>query len=60
MKLPRARSARLTQETREILLQGTYEETDPEQLASEVDLPPARDNPLVPHQEERSNDTLTV
>ena len=26
----------------------------------EVDLPPARDNPLVPHQEERSNDTLAV
>ena len=46
----------------EILLQGTYEdeETDPEQLAREVDLPPARDNPLVPHQKERSNDTLAV
>src|ERR1700730_3761123 len=44
----------------EILLQGTYEETDPEQLAGEGDLPPARDNPLVPHQKERSNDTLTV
>jgi diadenylate cyclase len=44
----------------EILLQGTYEETDPEQLAREVDLPPTRDNPLVPHQKERSNDTLAV
>ena len=46
----------------EILLQGTYEdeETDSEQLAGEVDLPPARDNPLVPHQKERSNDTLAV
>src|SRR5437763_13018830 len=44
----------------EILLQGTYEETDPEQLAREVDLPPARDNPLVPHQKEPSNDSLTV
>src|ERR1700682_1482591 len=44
----------------EILLQGTYEETDPEQLAGEADLPPTRDNPLVPHQKERSNDTLTV
>ena len=44
----------------EILLQGTYEETDPEQLAREVDLPPPRDNPLVPHQKERSNDTLAV
>ena len=46
----------------EILLQGNYEdeEMDPEQLAREVDLPPARDNALVPHQKERSNDTLTV
>ena len=44
----------------EILLQGTYEETDPEQLAREVDLPPARDNPLVPHQKEPSNDSLAV
>ncbi len=44
----------------EILLHGTYEETDSEQLAGEVDLPPARDNPLVPHQKERSNDTLAV
>ena len=44
----------------ELLLHGNYEETDPEKLASEVDLPPARDNPLVPHQKERSNDTLTV
>jgi diadenylate cyclase len=43
----------------EILL-GKYEETDPAQLGSEVDLPPARDNPLVPHQKERSNDTLAV
>src|SRR4051812_4982260 len=46
----------------EILLQGNYEdeEMDPEQLAREVDLPPARDNALVPHQKERSNDTLAV
>jgi diadenylate cyclase len=44
----------------ELLLHGNYEETDPEELASQVDLPPARDNPLVPHQKERSNDTLTV
>ena len=44
----------------EILLQGTYEETDLEQLAREVDLPATRDNPLVPHQKERSNDTLAV
>ena len=46
----------------EILLQGTYEdeETDPEQLAREVDLPPTRDDALVPHQKERSNDTLAV
>ena len=44
----------------ELLLHGTYEETDPEELAREVDLPAARDNPLVPHQKERSNDTLAV
>lgn len=45
----------------ELLLRSSYdEETDLEQLAGEVDLPPARDNPLVPHQKERSNDTLAV
>jgi diadenylate cyclase len=44
----------------ELLLHGTYEETDSEELARETDLPAARDNPLVPHQKERSNDTLTV
>jgi len=43
----------------EILLHR-HEETDPEQLASEANLPPPRDRPLVPHQEERHNDTLTV
>ncbi len=44
----------------ELLLHGAYEETDTEELAREVDLPPARDNPLVPHQKEHSNDTLAV
>jgi diadenylate cyclase len=44
----------------ELLLHGTYEETDSDKLAREVDLPATRDNPLVPHQKERSNDTLTV
>src|SRR2546423_6975105 len=44
----------------EILLHTNYEETDPEQLAREVDLPPTRDDALVPDQEERSNDTLAV
>jgi diadenylate cyclase len=44
----------------ELLLHGTYEETDSGELAREVDRPAARDNPLVPHQKERSNDTLTV
>lgn len=44
----------------ELLLHSTYEETDLEQLAGEVDLAPPRDHPLVPHQKERSNDTLTV
>ena len=44
----------------ELLLHGNYEETDSSQLAREVDLPATRDDPLVPHQKERSNDTLTV
>ena len=44
----------------EILLHSKYEETDSEQLAREVDLPPARDNALVPHQKERSDDALAV
>ncbi len=44
----------------ELLLHGTYEETDSDQLARESDLVAPRDNPLVPHQKERSNDTLTV
>ncbi len=44
----------------ELLLQGPYEEKDSEQLAREVDLPATRDNPLVPNQKERSNDTLAV
>ena len=44
----------------ELLLHGKYEETDPEELAGKIDLPPARDNPLVSHPKERSNDTLTV
>src|SRR3954463_6892202 len=34
----------------ELLLHGTYEETPAPELAREVDLPPARDNPLVPNQ----------
>jgi len=44
----------------EILLHAPYEETDPDELAREVDLPSPRDNPLVPHQKKRSNDTLAV
>src|SRR6187399_2508409 len=44
----------------ELLLQGAYEETDPEQLAREIDHPPTRDDALVPDQEERRNDTLAV
>ncbi len=44
----------------ELLLQGPYEEKNSEELAREISLPPARDNPLVPNQKERSNDTLTV
>jgi diadenylate cyclase len=44
----------------EVLLHRSHEETDPEQLAGEADLPPPRDRALVPHQEERNNDTLAV
>lgn len=44
----------------ELLLAGTYEETDSEELAREADRPAARDNPLVLNQKERSDDTLTV
>jgi hypothetical protein len=45
---------------REILLHSNYEETDPDKLAREVDLRPARDNALVPDQKERSDDALAV
>lgn len=44
----------------EILLHGNYEETDPEKLASEANLPPARDHALVPDQKERGDDPLAV
>jgi hypothetical protein len=41
-------------------LHGRYEEIAPEELAGEVDIPLTRDNPLVSHQEKRSNDSLAV
>ncbi len=45
----------------ELLLRSAYdEEMDSDELAGEVDLAATRDNPLVPHQKERSNDTLAV
>src|SRR3954447_23506741 len=44
----------------EILLHSNYEEIHPEKLAGEADLPAPRDHPLVPHQEERRDDALTV
>jgi diadenylate cyclase len=44
----------------EILLHGPYEETDSEKLEGEVDLPSTRDDPLVPDQKERRNDSLAV
>ena len=45
----------------EILLQAPYdEEATVEELASEVDLSPTRDDPLVPDQEERRDDRLAV
>jgi len=44
----------------ELLLHGTYEENDSEELAREIDRPAPRDHALVSNQKERSNDTLTV
>ena len=44
----------------ELLLHRDYEEADSEKLAREADLPPARDDALVPDQKERSDDALTV
>ena len=44
----------------EILLQAPYEETPPEELAGEVDLPPPRDNAVVPDQEEHRDRAVTV
>src|SRR5213596_953140 len=44
----------------EILLHSNYEEIHPEKLASETDLPPAREHALVPDQKERSDDRLAV
>ncbi len=47
----------------EILLHADYEETEetyPEKLGREVDLAPTRNNALVPHQKERSDDALAV
>jgi diadenylate cyclase len=44
----------------ELMLQGTYEETDSEELGRQGDLVVARDNPLVSHPKERNNDTLPV
>lgn len=44
----------------EILLHSNYEETNPEKLAGEADLPPTRDDALVPDQKERRDESLTV
>jgi len=44
----------------EILLHGRYEEDAPEELAGEADIPIARNNPLVSHQEERGHDSVAV
>src|ERR1700676_348892 len=44
----------------EILLHRNYKETDPKKLEREVNLTPARENPLVPDQKERSDDPLAV
>lgn len=44
----------------ELLLHDTYEETDSSELARESSRIAPRDNPLVPHQKERSDDTIAV
>ena len=44
----------------ELLLQDTYEETDSGELAREGGRVAPRDNPLVPPQKERSDDTIAV
>ncbi|MBA2269091.1 MAG: TIGR00159 family protein [Chthoniobacterales bacterium] len=44
----------------ELLLHDTYEETDSGELARESSRVAPRDNPLVPHQKERSDDTIAV
>jgi diadenylate cyclase len=44
----------------EILLHGSYEETNPEKLAREVDIDSARDHAVVSDQKERSDDPLAV
>ena len=44
----------------ELLLHDAYEETDSDELARESGRVPPRDNPLVPHQKERSDDTIAV
>jgi diadenylate cyclase len=44
----------------EILLHGNYEETNPEKLAGEADLPPPRDDALVSDKKERRDDPLAV
>jgi len=44
----------------ELLLHGSYEETDSAELAGQSGRAATRDNPLVPHQKEHSNDTLAV
>jgi diadenylate cyclase len=44
----------------EILLHTDYEEVHPEKLAGETGLSPSREHPLVPHQEERRDQSITV
>jgi diadenylate cyclase len=44
----------------EILLQGTHENTASEELGREVDFSAPSDNALVPHQEERRDDSFAV
>jgi diadenylate cyclase len=52
----------LRQRLGEILLQSPDEDeaTAPEELAREVDLPSAREHPLVPDQQKRSDDAVTA
>src|SRR5438874_1977473 len=58
--IERDTSIRVYEETAKIWFNSKYDDPDSKHLAREVDLPPPRDNALVPHQKELSDDALAV